>query len=182
VTSYDLSDEQLARDRLVADREGLDLRCLRGDMRDLSIFASASFDLIFNPVSVCFVDDVRSVWRECARVLRPGGRLLAGLINPVFYLFDPDEARRTGSLVVRFALPYAESDPAALTPGRRAEIEAGEAMEFSHTLSDLLGGQLAAGLALVDLYEDRWTDPDMPLNPFLPAFLATLAVKGRTGG
>lgn len=177
VTSFDLSAEQLAKDRLVADRDGLAITCVQGDMRDLARFADGSFDLVFNPVSVCFVDTVQPVWNECARVLRPGGRLLTGVINPALYLFDPDEARRSGQLVVRFALPYAESDPAAPTSERQAEIAAGEAMEFSHTLTDLIGGQLAAGLALIDLYEDFWTDSMTPLNPYMPAFLGTLAEK-----
>jgi len=28
------------------------------------------------------------VWKECARVLKRGGVLLAGFVNPVLYLFD----------------------------------------------------------------------------------------------
>lgn len=177
VTSYDLADEQLARDRLVADRDGLDVTCIRGDMRNLAALADASFDLVFNPVSVCFVDAVRPVWSECARVLRPGGRLLVGLINPVYFLFDPDAAKRTGELTVRFRLPYAESDPAVLTGERRAELAAGEPMEFSHTLGDLIGGQLDAGFLLAAMYEDGWDDDTMPLDRFLKTFLATLAIR-----
>ncbi len=46
VTVFDATDAQLARDREVAKREGLTLRTVRGDMRDLSAFADASFDLI----------------------------------------------------------------------------------------------------------------------------------------
>lgn len=177
VTSYDLADEQLARDRLVADRDGLDVTCIRGDMRHLAALDDASFDLVFNPVSVCFVNTVRPVWSECARVLRPGGRLLVGMINPVFFLFDPDEAQRTGELTARYTLPYAEDDPAVLTPARRAELAAGQPMEFSHTLGDLIGGQLEAGFSLAALYEDGWADDTMPLDRYLNAFLATLAIR-----
>jgi len=43
-------------------------------MKDLAVFPVASFDLIFHPVANVFVPDVLPVWRECARVLRPGGR------------------------------------------------------------------------------------------------------------
>src|SRR6185503_3270622 len=77
VTSFDLSDEQLAKDRLVADRDGLQLKCVHGDMADLSCFANDSFDLIFHPASNVFVPDVEPVWRECHRVLRRGGSLLS---------------------------------------------------------------------------------------------------------
>ena len=177
VISFDLSEEQLNKDRLVADRDGLDLRCVQGDMRDLACFRDASFDLIFNPVSTAFVPDLRPVWAECARVLRGGGRLLTGFMNPSFYLFDPDEAQRTGELTVRFRLPYAESDPTVLSPERAAELQNGEAMEFSHSLEDQIGGQIVAGFHLAGLYEDHWSDDSTPLNPYSPMTIATLAIK-----
>jgi protein-L-isoaspartate O-methyltransferase len=63
VVSFDLSDEQLRKDRDVAERENLLLRCVRGDMADLSALASASFDLIFHPVANVFVPDINVVWR-----------------------------------------------------------------------------------------------------------------------
>ena len=79
---FDNSPQQLARDRLVAEREGLEIRTVQGDMRDLSAFADASFDLVFHPVSNLFCPEVRPVWREAYRVLRQGGILLAGFMNP----------------------------------------------------------------------------------------------------
>ena len=95
VVSFDLSDEQLAKDRTVAQREGLDVRCIQGDMADLSCFAHESFDLVFNPTSNVFVPDLTPVWLECHRVLRPGGHLLAGFMNPAVFMFDHEEAERT---------------------------------------------------------------------------------------
>ena len=83
VTIFDNSPQQLAQDALVAEREGLLIRTVEGDMRDLSIFADASFDLIVNPCSNLFVDDVRIVWREAYRVLRPGGVLMAGFRSTI---------------------------------------------------------------------------------------------------
>jgi SAM-dependent methyltransferase len=177
VVSLDLSEVQLARDLGVAARDGLPLAAVQADMARLP-FRDGAFDLIVNPVSVCFVPDVRAVWRECARVLRPGGRLLTGFINPAFFLFDADEADIRGRLVVANRLPYDERDLDRLPPGRRAEIENGETVDFSHTLTDLIGGQAAAGLAIVDLYEDGWTsDAEQPLDPYMPSFVATLAIK-----
>jgi 2-polyprenyl-3-methyl-5-hydroxy-6-metoxy-1,4-benzoquinol methylase len=55
VTVFDNSPAQLAQDRLVAERESLELRTVQGDMRDLSAFADGSFDLVFHPVSNLFV-------------------------------------------------------------------------------------------------------------------------------
>lgn len=176
VLSFDLSDEQLRKDREIAEREGLPLATLRGDMRDLSALASAHFDLIFHPVSNVFVPEVQPVWRECFRVLKPGGALLAGFMNPWMFLFDHEEAERSGGLTVRHRLPYAEPDSLD-PPAREAWQQSGRAAEFSHSLEAQIGGQLAAGFQLVGLYEDHWNDQATPLNRHAPVAIATRAVK-----
>ena len=99
VTVFDNSPAQLAQDRLVADRDGLMIETVQGDMADLRVFPDARFDLIVHPVSNVFVPDVKPVWREAFRVLKPGGVLLSGFMNPVHYLFDflcPGERRVPG--------------------------------------------------------------------------------------
>jgi ubiquinone/menaquinone biosynthesis C-methylase UbiE len=74
VTVFDNSPKQLEQDRAVANRDGLTLRTVLGDMRDLSAFEDASFDLVFHPVSNVFCPEVLPVWRECYRVLRMAAR------------------------------------------------------------------------------------------------------------
>jgi len=176
VTSFDNSDEQLAKDAEVARREGLDLAIRRGDMADLSCFADHSFELVFHPVSNVFARDPRPVWRECHRVLAPGGRLLAGFMNPDFFLFDHEDIERGGPLAVRFPLPF--SDAASLPPDRlAARIAAGEPLEFSHSLDAQIGGQLAAGFLIAGFYEDRWNTEATPLDAYLPTSMATLALS-----
>ena len=179
VTSYDLSDAQLNRDRLVAKGAGLYLDTVQGDMADLSALADNTFDLVFHPVSNVFAPNVLPVWREVYRVLRPGGALLSGMMNPAFFLFDHQDLENGGELVVRFRTPY--SDLEQLPPERLAEVlRAGEVVEYGHSLEDLLGGQLAAGLHLTGLYEDDWSDEASPLNRSFPIFLATRSVKSTT--
>ncbi|MFO0798407.1 MAG: class I SAM-dependent methyltransferase [Gemmataceae bacterium] len=174
VTVFDNSPGQLARDREVADRDGLTIATVEGDMRDLSAFPAARFDLIFHPCANGFVPNILPVWRECARVLKPGGVLLAGFVNPVLYVFDDAAATDRGELVVRHTVPY--SDLTSLTDEeRRRYTDKDEPLCFGHTLEDQIGGQLAAGLVLTGFYEDR--DPGHPLGKYLPAFAATRAVK-----
>ena len=49
-------------------------------------------------------------------------------------------------------------------------------MQFSHTLTEQLGGQLRAGFTLTDLYED--TNAEGFLHDMnIPAFWATRAVR-----
>ncbi|TWU40640.1 class I SAM-dependent methyltransferase [Novipirellula artificiosorum] len=73
VTVFDHSPRQLDQDRFVAQRDGLTLKYVEGDMADLSVFADRSFDFIFHPCSNTFAPNVLPVWRECYRVLRSGG-------------------------------------------------------------------------------------------------------------
>lgn len=175
VISFDASDEQLARDALVAERDALDVRTVRGDMADLGSFDDGSFDLVFHPVSNVFAADVLPVWRECRRVLRAGGRLLAGFMNPAYYLFDHESVDAGGPLQVTFELPYA--DVSHLDEGRlQQRIEHGDALEFGHSLDTQIGGQLAAGFVIAGFYEDHWDTAATPLDRYMPTSMATLAI------
>lgn len=177
VTVLDNSPKQLERDRYVAERENLAITTVQGDMADLSMFADASFDYIVHPVSNLFVPDVLPVWREASRVLRRGGVLVAGFVNPALYIFDIDLADRTGEMRVKYALPYADIDHLD-EDYQRSLMEKGEPFEFSHTLETLIGGQTAAGLAITAFFEDVDPSADaLCLNKYMPLFIATRAVK-----
>src|SRR3989304_5144378 len=108
VTVLDNSPRQLARDREVAEREGLAITTVEGDMRDLSMFMDESFDLVFHPVSNNFVPDVLPVWREAFRVLRRGGLLMAGFGNPDVYIFELTDAGK-GIFEGRYPVPFCSS-------------------------------------------------------------------------
>ncbi|MEA3336977.1 MAG: class I SAM-dependent methyltransferase [Chloroflexota bacterium] len=174
VTVFDNSPRQLAQDRLVAERDGLDITTVEGDMRDLSPFPEKSFDLIIHPVSNLFVPDVRSVWREAFRILRPGGALLSGFLNPLVYIFDIEKADDQGILEVRYSVPYSDLTDPPEEVRQRLKAE-GNAMEFGHTLDDQIGGQIDAGFAITGFYEDRW--PDFILDKYIATFIATRATR-----
>jgi SAM-dependent methyltransferase len=178
VTVFDNSPRQLAQDRCVAERDGLELATVLGDMRDLSAFADASFDLIFHPVSNLFCPDLRPVWRECFRVLRPGGVLLSGFMNPDVFIFDADASENRGELIVRHALPY--SDLTHLDAAERDRLWGPDApIEHSHSLTDQIGGQLDAGFVLT-----RFAERPHHVGPtadYMPGYFATRADKPRAG-
>ena len=173
VTSFDNSPKQLEQDRRVAERDSLQLTTVEGDMADLSAFDDASFDLVFQPVANCFVTDVRPVWREAYRILRPGGAMLVGFWNPVGLVFDYEKSER-GILEVRHSIPY--SDLTSLTPEElQGYIDREEPLVFGHTLDDQIGGQIDAGFVVTGFFEDR--DPKEALGKYIATFIATRATK-----
>ena len=176
VTLLDASPRQLAQDRFVARRDGLAIGCVEGDMAELP-FADESFELIFNAVSTLFVPDVRRVWRECARVLRAGGRLLAGFMNPDEFIFDAEALDDRGELLVKYGLPYVEHE--TLSPEALEErLRAGGMFHFSHTLEAQLGGMTQAGFVISGFYEDRRSEEDgNPLRFFIPSIFVARAEK-----
>lgn len=127
VTVLDNSPRQLDRNREVAARDGLRLTAVEVDMRDLSCFPAASFDLVVHPVANCFVPDVRPVWREVYRVLRPGGCLLSGFNNPALYLFD-EGAYDSGRCAWSTSCPTRRRRP---SPSRRSRCGRSRAGRWS---------------------------------------------------
>ena len=173
VTVFDNSPAQLEQDRLVADREGISIRTVQGDMANLEALSENSFDLIVHPCSNTFVPSVLPVWQEAARVLKPGGDLLSGFVKPIVFLFD-DDLMNKGEFKVTHKLPY--SDLTSISSERRqAYIDAGEPLCFGHTLTDQIGGQIDAGLEITGFFEDRWQD--WPLSKFIGTFIGTKATK-----
>lgn len=167
-TVLDYSGKQLESEKEVAVREGYAIDVVRADMTKTLPFEDASFDLIFHPVSNCYIRDVEHVWRECARVLKKGGLLMAGLDNGINFLFgEGDESRISG---------YLPFDP--LKNPDQMEILKREdgGVQFSHTIEEQIGGQLRAGFELLDLYSDT-NGSGFLRERGVPCYFATLARK-----
>ena len=47
-------------------------------------FADNSFDMIFNPISNCYIEDIMPMWGECARVIKSGGVLMMAFVKEEF--------------------------------------------------------------------------------------------------
>lgn len=166
-TVFDYSGKQLESERLVADREAYSIEIIRGDMTKPLPFDDETFDLIFHPVSNCYVKEVKPIWKECWRVLKRGGILLSGVDGYVNYIVDNEEKMIVNSL------PF---DP-LVNPEQMKQLQDDDAgVQFSHTLEEQIGGQLEAGFRLTDLYED--TNGEGRLHEMhIPTFLAMRSVK-----
>lgn len=166
-TVLDYSLKQIESERMVSEREGYPIRIIRGDMTKPLPFADAEFDIIFHPVSNCYVEEVRPIWKECYRVLKTGGYLIAGTDHYVNYIVDNEE-----KMVVN-SLPY---NPLKNPEQMRQLREDDDGVQFSHFIEEQIGGQLEAGFRLLNIYED--TNGEGRLHELgIPTFLAMRSVK-----
>ena len=167
VTVLDYAPAMLDAERFVAEREGYQINIVHADMTKPLPFEDGAFDLVCNPVSICYIREVEPVWREVARVLAPGGSFVTGFDTIVNYLVDEAEER------IVWAHPF---DPMT-NPEVRAFLEADDAgMQFGHDLSETLGGLLRAGLTITDLYEDSNGEGRLE-ELHIPTYLAVRATK-----
>lgn len=167
-TVLDYSQSQLESERQVAEREGYEVDIIRAEMTKPLPFADGQFDIIFHPVSNCYVEEVEPIFKECYRVLKTGGIFLAGLDNGLNYVFeDGDET------TVKNSLPF---NPLK-NPEHMRQLEEGDnGIQFSHTLEEQIGGQLKAGFTLTDIYED-YNGEGFLHEKHIPTFIATRAIK-----
>ncbi len=166
-TVLDYSPRQIQSELLVAQREGFSITAIEGDMTQRLPFEDEAFDMVFHPVSNCYIKDVYHVFREAYRVLKPGGLLLSGLGNEVNYFVDEDDER------IVWKMPF---DPTQDEKARAYLERVDCGMQFSHTLEEQIGGQLKAGFTLLDLYED--TNGEGRLHEMnIKTYIATKSVK-----
>lgn len=166
-TVLDYSQKQLDSEAMVAQREGYSIRIIRADMTKPLPFGDKEFDLIFHPVSNCYIEKVEPVFAECFRVLKSGGILLCGLGNEVNYLVNEDEREIINEM------PF---NPLTNEKYRKQLEEEDCGMQFSHTVEEQIGGQLRAGFMLTDIFGD--TNGEGRLHQMnVECYLATRAVK-----
>ena len=169
-TVLDYSDRQLDSERMVSKRERYSINIVKADMTKRLPFEDATFDIIFHPVSNCYIEDVYHVWNECHRTLKKGGILLAGMDNGINFLFDDHDA---SPLIVTNKVPFNPLKDRDLFD----KFVDSDGVQFSHTMEEQIGGQLKAGFVLNDLYEDR--EPEGNLSKHFPQYIATRATKPK---
>lgn len=141
----DYSSKQIESEYKVAKREGYTIEAIEGDMSEKLPFNDETFDIVFHPVSNCYVEDVQHIFNEAYRVLKKGGTFLAGLNNEINYIVDQNEKE------IVWKMPF---NPLKDEKAKEFMVKENAGMQFSHNMTEQIGGQLKAGFTLVDIYED----------------------------
>lgn len=164
VTVFDLSATQLGRDRAAADHYGVNIQIVQGDMRDLSAFHDASFDLVYHAFSITFVPEVEPVIAGVAHILRPGGIYRLAWMNPFTATIDDSTWNGVGYLLSH---PYIDGrDVSLLYPtwsvtddaGATREIEGPH--EYVHTFSKMVNTLVRHHFYIYHAEEETGAEPE----------------------
>ena len=168
VTVFDLSEEQLRRDREAAAHYGFGIRTVQGDMRDLSCFEADAFDVVYHAYSLGFVPDARAVFREVARVIRAGGVYCFGCANPFTVGLSGSDWNGEGYTL---KLPYVDGaevtyeDQDWVYDRTKTGARILPTREYRHRLSTLFGGLIEQGFAVSHISDYTDIDPDPEAEP-----------------
>jgi SAM-dependent methyltransferase len=155
VTVVDLSEEQLERDRQMAQHYGLTIKIHQGDMRDLNRLSAQHFDLVYQPYSINFVPDATVVFEQVARVIKPHGMYDLMCANPFAAGVKERDWNGTGYTVQR---AYEQGQPITYPDqewvyDRDSGIQVPPPIEYRHTLSTVMNGLIRSGFVLAHLEE-----------------------------
>ena len=166
VTGIDLSEMQIAHARRLAAAAHIPVEFVQGSGEALGALGDGSCDAVFSSNTFPYIADMRRCLAECARVLRPGGRLVFSLDHPARDCFYDEEA---GEL-----LPYPARSYFDESAVRWAFDGTSVRMESHHrTLSAWIALLVDAGFTLARLVEpppptalldDLWPEDD-PRSP-----------------
>lgn len=176
VTVVDLSEGMLRLDREIARRKKVPLKTVNASMNNLSALGNGMFDIVLQPVSTCYVENIRAVYREVARVMKTGGIYISQHKQPISLQAD---AKPSASGIYGIQELYYRSGPLPFVTN--SEHREANTKEFLHTLESILGGMCAHGFAINDVKEPSHADPSAPKGSFqersryVPPYIAVKA-------
>jgi len=166
VTGVDFSPVALATARELAARCGVEVDFVEADATALPASLAERFDLVFASIGVIsWIEDLGAWFRAAAGTLRPGGRLALVDLHPLYDVIGTLEP-----LTLDF--PYAFDGPRRFDePGSYADpdapVQATATVNYGHSLGEVVGAAIAAGLRIDGLEEHLEAEFD-PRGTMLP--------------
>ena len=152
-TGLDLSETMISLAKEKAEKQGLRIDFHAADIREPLPFPQAAFDLIFSATALHYVEDLTSLFRDIARVMRQDGHFVASALHPMSTAYfplanesDQHEPRYFGSLR-SIETPWLEYGEVA-DEGRRIVCH-------HHTTAEYFNAVTAAGLRVTELCEPQ---------------------------
>jgi SAM-dependent methyltransferase len=142
VVCADLCPQQLEIDRQTAQRHGLEIECVEADMLDLSVLYGRDFDLAYQAISSCYIPDIRRLYVEISRVLRPYGFYRVEHWSPISMQLGDDGWTGRGYELTR---PCISGYMYKWTGADEAQDGPVECLHYIHSLGDMVGGLCEAG-------------------------------------
>lgn len=173
VTVTDFSGEQLKKDKEVSEKFSKNIRIIKTDMRDLSMFENGEFDVVYQPYSINYILEIDKVFDEVSRVTKISGIYHLTFHNPFVHGSWKDGCwgsewdkkdlwKEKGYPIWQ---PYKEgyeiktSDPNwNFSDNKGKDVKLESPQEFKHTLSTVLNGLTKRGFKLIKFDEHIGTD------------------------
>lgn len=154
VTVVDLSPGMLRLDEREAARRGVSVRTMEASMDNMPQLDDATFDIVHQPVSTCYVPDIAAVYREIARVTRDRGIYISQHKQPTCLQVTHRDPRNRYVI----GLEYYQSGPLPAVEDT-AYRESGTT-EYLHRWDQLVGELCRSGFVIEDLREPKRADPN----------------------
>ena len=168
VTVFDLSEDQLNRDREAAAHFNVEIKTLQGDMQDLSRFETATFDIVYHGYSLGFVPNARVVFQQVAHVLRPGGTYHFSCANPFVLGMQESDWNGEGYTIKHEYVNGAEvtyADQEWVYDRSKSGAAIPPPREFRHTLSALISGLVEQGFVIQHVSDYSSINPEPDAEP-----------------
>jgi ubiquinone/menaquinone biosynthesis C-methylase UbiE len=186
VTVFDISDDQLERDKAVAEHYKVKIKTVQGDMRDLSTFEKDSFDIVHHPYSLNFVPVSSEVFAEVSRILKVGGSYQVNFANPFVMSIRQESWNGEGYVLKEpyssnAEITYADQD---WVYEKSENEQIPQPKEYRHNLSGLVNSLINLGFVIRNISDNESIYPEPNSEPgswghlvaYAPPWLSILAV------
>lgn len=155
VTGVDFSPSALHTAGELATRLGVEATWVETDVLDARAAVVGDFDVVYTSIgTITWLDDLDRWAAQIVALLRPGGMFFIRDGHPALYALDEDAVGLT-TRYPYFATGHAQQWDDDSTYAGDGRISHARTYEWPHSLSEILGALLRAGLRLLHFDEGR---------------------------